>query len=69
MGATPWSVSKIFLAQGLGLALFGVLAGALIGVLLATSIADVVAYFEQLFGTSLFDPRVYYISRLPMSSR
>ena len=65
MGATPWSVSKIFLAQGLGLALFGVLAGALIGVLLATSIADVVAYFEQLFGTSLFDPRVYYISRLP----
>ena len=65
MGATPWSVSKIFLAQGLGLALFGVLAGAFIGVLLATSIADVVAYFEQLFGTSLFDPRVYYISRLP----
>ncbi|MEM1402390.1 MAG: lipoprotein-releasing ABC transporter permease subunit [Pseudomonadota bacterium] len=65
MGATPWSVSKIFLAQGLGLALFGVLAGALIGVLLATSIADVVAYFEQLLGTSLFDPRVYYISRLP----
>ena len=65
MGATPGEVARIFLTQGMGLALFGVAAGTLLGVLLALNIATVVATVESWFGTHLFDPNVYFISRLP----
>ena len=65
MGATPRAIAVIFLTQGLALAMLGVILGTLLGVLLALNIAEVVVYFEQFFGTRLFDPQVYFISRLP----
>ncbi|MFK8041485.1 lipoprotein-releasing ABC transporter permease subunit [Congregibacter sp.] len=65
MGATPIGISKIFLTQGLALALLGVLAGTVVGVLLSIYVADVVDFFEGLFGARIFDPSVYFISRLP----
>lgn len=65
MGATPAGISKIFLTQGLALALLGVLAGTVGGVLLATYIAELVDFFEEFFGARIFDPSVYFISRLP----
>ncbi|MFK7830404.1 MAG: lipoprotein-releasing ABC transporter permease subunit [Congregibacter sp.] len=65
MGATPGEISVIFLTQGLSLALFGVLVGAALGIVLALNIASVVDFFERLVGTRIFDPQVYFISRLP----
>ncbi|WP_439108018.1 lipoprotein-releasing ABC transporter permease subunit [Congregibacter sp.] len=65
MGATPLGISRIFLTQGLALALLGVLAGTLSGVLLSIYVADVVDFFERLMGARIFDPSVYFISRLP----
>lgn len=65
MGATPGGISRIFLTQGLALALLGVLAGTLVGVLLSVYVADVVDFFERIFGSRIFDPSVYFISRLP----
>ncbi|WOJ94227.1 lipoprotein-releasing ABC transporter permease subunit [Congregibacter variabilis] len=65
MGATPGGISRIFLTQGLALALLGVLAGTFLGVLLSIYVADVVDFFEQLLGAKIFDPSVYFISRLP----
>lgn len=65
MGATPGAISRIFLTQGLALALLGVVAGAGAGVLLSVYVADVVDFFESLLGARIFDPSVYFISRLP----
>lgn len=65
MGATPGGISRIFLTQGLALALLGVMAGTVVGALLSIYVADVVDFFERLLGARIFDPSVYFISRLP----
>lgn len=65
MGSTPGDISLIFLTQGLALALLGVIAGILLGVVLSLYVAEIVDVIEQLLGTRIFDPSVYFISRLP----
>jgi lipoprotein-releasing system permease protein len=65
MGATPGEIARIFLTQGLALALLGVAAGAAVGVLMALNIASVVSTVEGWLGMQVFDPQVYFISRLP----
>jgi lipoprotein-releasing system permease protein len=65
MGATPGEVARIFLIQGLALALLGVAAGAAIGVLMALNIASIVSTVEGWLGMQVFDPEIYFISRLP----
>ncbi|MEL7047162.1 MAG: FtsX-like permease family protein, partial [Pseudomonadota bacterium] len=65
LGSSPAEIAQVFLTQGLALALFGVAAGAVLGILLASNIATIVARIERLFGQQLFDPNVYFISRLP----
>lgn len=65
MGARARGVMAVFVAHGLGLAGVGIAAGALLGVLLATYIAPLVATAEGLLGVRLFDPSVYFISELP----
>lgn len=69
MGATPMEISRIFLVQGLSVALLGVALGTVLGVVLALHIADVVDILERLAGARIFDPQVYFISRLPSELR
>ncbi|MBA6412120.1 lipoprotein-releasing ABC transporter permease subunit [Parahaliea sp. F7430] len=65
MGARAGGVMAIFVAHGLGLAGVGIALGCAVGVLLASYIAEVTRFFEQLLGVKLFDPSVYFISELP----
>ena len=65
MGATPLEISRVFLTQGLSLALAGVLCGVVLGVTLALNISALVAAAEAALGARLFDPQVYFIARLP----
>jgi lipoprotein-releasing system permease protein len=65
MGARASGIMAIFVAHGLGLAAVGISTGAVTGVLLATHIAGITAFMENLFGVKLFDPSVYFISELP----
>ncbi len=65
LGSSPAEIAQIFLTQGLALALFGVIAGAVLGVVLASNVASLVASVERALGQQLFDPSVYFISRLP----
>jgi len=65
MGARASGVMAIFVAHGLVLAAVGITAGALIGVLIASNIADITAAIERALGVKLFDPTVYFISELP----
>lgn len=65
LGARSGEIMMIFVAHGLALAVVGVSAGAVAGVIVALNIADIVAGAEALFGVKLFDPAVYFISELP----
>lgn len=65
MGMSPSNILTVFMAQGLLLGGVGVLLGLVVGIALALNISDIVIWFEQLVGKPVFDPRVYYIGRLP----
>ena len=65
MGARARGVMAIFVAHGLVLACVGIAAGVIIGVLLSSNIAAIIAGVETMLGVKLFDPAVYFISELP----
>lgn len=65
MGARATGVMAIFVAHGLVLACVGIAAGVIIGVLLSSNIAAIIAGVETMLGVKLFDPAVYFISELP----
>jgi lipoprotein-releasing system permease protein len=65
MGAAPRSVMAVFMVQGAAIGLAGVLTGAALGVPLALHAGDIAAFFERLAGMQIFDPRVYFVSRIP----
>lgn len=65
MGARARGVMAIFVAHGLVLACVGIAAGVIIGVLLSSNIAAIIAGIEAMLGVKLFDPTVYFISELP----
>jgi lipoprotein-releasing system permease protein len=62
---TPLGVMRVFLLHGLLLAVFGVVVGATIGLLIAVNLELVMKFIETLSGWTLFDPSVYYIGGLP----
>ena len=64
LGATSGTVMKIFVIQGLAVGSLGILAGTLLGCLLAYFVGDIVAGLEALSGTYIFDPSIYLISAL-----
>ncbi len=65
IGLPANAILLVFLGHGLLLGGLGIALGAILGVTLATQISGLAAFVEQLLGVSLFDPRVYYIGRLP----
>ncbi|MDG1814395.1 MAG: lipoprotein-releasing ABC transporter permease subunit [Porticoccaceae bacterium] len=65
MGATSSLVMGIFVVQGMTVGTMGIVAGTLLGCLLAYFIGDVVGLIERVAGIYLFDPSVYLISALP----
>ena len=65
MGMSRPTLLSIFLGYGLLLGGIGIAAGAGVGVLLATNISEIALALEQLSGSRLFDPSIYYIGRLP----
>jgi lipoprotein-releasing system permease protein len=58
MGATNWSIRKIFIFQASQLILKGLLYGNLIGLALC--------YLQSTFGIFKLDPTVYYLSQVPI---
>ncbi len=58
-----------FVVQGTLIGWIGALIGIGLGVLLAIYAGDIVQALERLFGFELFDPAVYYISRIPSELR
>jgi lipoprotein-releasing system permease protein len=65
LGASPASIMKIFIVQGLLIGLLGGLLGVIGGVVLALNVDTVVRFVETTFGISFLPKEVYYISELP----
>jgi len=65
MGASPRAVMTIFIVQGALIGCAGVVIGALLGTPLALNAGAIVAFFEQTFGAHIFDPSVYFVTRIP----
>ena len=64
-GASPTTIMKIFLVQGIVVGSIGILLGILLGCLLSKNIGLLLANLETLMGMHLFDPSVYLINVLP----
>ncbi len=69
LGATPATIMKIFIVQGLTIGVIGTLIGVLLGILLALNVSDLVLWVEGLLGIQFLDANVYFISYLPSELR
>jgi len=65
MGATRGAVMRIFIIAGLSVGVLGTLLGFLIGVLFCANIESIRQFLSSLTGTVLFNPEIYFLSRMP----
>ncbi len=65
LGASPASIMKIFMVQGVVIGLVGMLLGVVGGILIALNIGTIVPFIEHLFGVQFLAKDVYFISELP----
>jgi lipoprotein-releasing system permease protein len=65
LGASPGSIMKIFMVQGVVIGLVGTLLGVVFGVLSALNITVIVPAVEHALNFQILSREVYYISELP----
>jgi len=65
MGASKAAVMRIFLITGASIGVVGTIAGLILGVVFCANIESVRQAVSWLTGTRLFDPSVYYLTKLP----
>ena len=65
IGMTPKRIVKVFLYQGLGIGLIGIVIGTILGILLALNIESVISFIEKIIGFKFFPEDVFYINRFP----
>jgi lipoprotein-releasing system permease protein len=65
MGATRGAVMRIFLIAGMSIGVTGTLLGFGLGVAFCANIESIRQGLQRLTGTTLFDPTVYFLSKIP----
>jgi lipoprotein-releasing system permease protein len=65
LGASPGSITAIFMIQGALIGMIGTLIGVVGGIVLALNVGTVLPALERLFNVQFLDKTVYYISELP----
>ena len=65
MGATRGAVMRVFFIAGASIGVVGTIVGFLIGVLFCAYIENIRQFLSKLTGTPLFDPTIYFLSRMP----
>jgi lipoprotein-releasing system permease protein len=65
MGASRAAVMRVFLIAGMSIGVTGTLLGFVLGVLFCWNIESITQGLSHLTGTSLFNPTVYFLSKIP----
>ncbi|MGY5779245.1 lipoprotein-releasing ABC transporter permease subunit [Rhizobium sp. LEGMi135b] len=65
MGATSGAIMRIFFMTGAAIGVVGTLAGVTLGVLVCLNIESIRQFFSWISGTVIFNPEVYFLSKLP----
>ena len=65
MGATQGAIMRVFLITGASIGVVGTLAGCLLGVAFCWRIDEIRQFVAWVTRTKLFDPEVYYLTKLP----
>ncbi|NTJ64044.1 lipoprotein-releasing ABC transporter permease subunit [Agrobacterium rhizogenes] len=65
MGATSGAIMRIFFMTGAAIGVVGTLAGVVLGVLVCLNIESIRQFFSWISGTVIFNPEVYFLSKLP----
>jgi lipoprotein-releasing system permease protein len=65
MGATRGAMMRVFLITGASIGVVGTLAGLVLGITFCLNIESIRELIAWLTNTTIFDPNVYYLTRLP----
>ena len=65
MGATKGAMMRVFLITGASIGVVGTIAGLLLGIVFCWNIEGIRQFVQRISGTTLMDPTVYYLSRMP----
>src|ERR1700749_5026675 len=65
MGATQGSIMRIFLITGASIGVVGTLVGFFVGLVICLNIESIRQFLSWVTSTELFDPTLYFLSRLP----
>ncbi|MDD4963978.1 MAG: lipoprotein-releasing ABC transporter permease subunit [Gallionella sp.] len=65
LGASPRSIMKIFMVQGVVIGIVGTMLGCVSGIVLALNLDVVVPFIEHLFHVQFLSKEVYFITELP----
>ncbi len=63
LGASPATITRIFMVQGTVIGVIGTVSGAILGIIFASSISSFISWLNNAFGLHLFD--AYFINYLP----
>jgi lipoprotein-releasing system permease protein len=65
MGASRGAVMRVFFIAGASIGVVGTFVGFVIGVLFCANIESIRQFLSRLTGTTLFDPTIYFLSKMP----
>ena len=65
MGATRGAMMRVFFIAGASIGVAGTLLGLVIGVVFIVNIESIRQNLSKLTGTNLFDPTIYFLSKMP----
>jgi len=65
MGVTKGAVMRVFLITGASIGVVGTMAGLILGVVFCWHIEEIRQAVSWMVGTHLFDPNIYYLTKLP----
>ena len=65
IGAPRGAIMRIFLIAGMSIGVVGTLLGFVLGVLFCWNIESIKEILSSMTGTPLFDPTIYFLSRIP----
>lgn len=65
MGATRWSIMRIFFLTGASIGIIGTAFGVFLGLVFTLNIEKIRQFLQSLTGTKLFSAEIYFLTQLP----